>query len=69
MNSLFFRGGEDAFRDFLNFDPATERMRADAGYLPICYPAPMMCGYVLFTTVFARPLNAYLAFLVMSGSL
>jgi hypothetical protein len=67
VNSLFFRGGDDAFRDLLNFDPVTERMRAEAGYLPICYPAPMMCGYVLFARVFPRPLNAYLAFLVISA--
>src|SRR5260370_31073662 len=65
VNSLFFLERQDAFRDFLNFDPATERMRGEAGYLPICYPAPMMCGYVLFTRVFARPLNAYLAFLAI----
>ncbi len=65
---MFFRGGADVFRDFLNFDPATERMRKEAGYLPICYPAPMMCGYVLFTRVFPQPLNAYLAFLVISAA-
>jgi hypothetical protein len=67
LNSLFFRGGEDAFRDLLNFDPVTERMHTEAGYLPICYPAPMMCGYVLFARIFPRPLNAYLAFLVISA--
>ena len=67
VNSIFFRGGDDVFRDFLNFDPVTERMRKEAGYLPICYPAPMMCGYVLFTRVFPRPLNAYLAFIVISA--
>ena len=53
VNSLFFLERHDAFRDFLNFDPVTDRMRGEAGYLPICYPAPMMCGYVLFTRVFA----------------
>ena len=67
VNALYFRGGEDVFRDFLNFDPVTERMRKEAGYTPICYPAPMMCGYLLFTRVFSRPLNAYLAFVVISA--
>ena len=69
INTLFFRGGEDVFRDFLNFDPVTERMRKEAGYLPIYYPAPMMSGYVFFTRIFPRPLMAYLAFIVISALL
>ena len=66
INTLFFRGGEDVFRDFLNFDPVTERMRKEAGYLPICYPAPMMSGYVFFTRIFPQPLMAYLALITLS---
>lgn len=65
VNSLFFRGGEDAFRDFLNFDPLTERF-AKGGPLPtLVYPAPMMCGYLLFTRLFHAPLIAYLRFIVI----
>jgi hypothetical protein len=68
VNSLFFRGGEDVFRDFLNFDPVTERFGKDGSLPTIVYPAPMMCGYLLFTRVFTAPLSAYLGFIVISAT-
>jgi hypothetical protein len=77
-NSIFFADGKDRFRDFTNFDPITERFiayryeggaRIEVGYPTIGYPAPMMCGYLLFTRVFPVPLYAYLAFIVISVTL
>jgi hypothetical protein len=77
-NSVFFADGKDRFRDFTNFDPITERfiayrydsgVRIEVGYPTIGYPAPMMCGYLLFTRVFPMPLHAYLAFIVISVTL
>jgi hypothetical protein len=64
-NGFFVLDAQYSFNDFTNFDPVTERMKSIE--LPtIVYPAPMMCGYLIFTRLFAAPLRAYLVFIGIS---
>lgn len=67
-SSFFVYQGKDVFRDFLHFDPVTERFGKDTGLPTIVYPAPMVCMYILFTRVFSAPLNAYLMFVIISAT-
>jgi hypothetical protein len=57
--SLLLKNAKDAFGDFTIFDPVTERFSREPGGPPLVYPAPMVCGYLLFTRFFTRPLAVY----------
>jgi Glycosyltransferase family 87 len=67
-SSFFVYDGTNTFRDFLHFDPVTERFSKASTLPTIPYPAPMMCVYLLFTRVFPAPLNAYLVFIIISAT-
>jgi hypothetical protein len=66
VKSIFFVNSGDRFRDFTNFDPVTGRGTKE-GEPTICYPAPMMSAFLLFTRVFPTPLTAYLLFIIISA--
>ena len=65
VKSLLFHDSEYRFSDF-QFVAATRRM--GSGSPSIVYPAPMMCGYVIFFSLFAAPLKAYLIFVAISAA-
>jgi hypothetical protein len=48
VKALFLKNLHDPFDDFTPYDAKTKRFLPVWGFPPVVYPAPMMCGYVLF---------------------
>jgi len=67
VKSLFFRGGDDRFRDFTNFDPSTGRFSAEyiAPALPYFPAAEGM--FLVFVRVLGLRLQEFLLFICVSA--